>query len=58
MNPGDVCYHKATRKRCVISEQWEDDKVKVTTQDGESLIYSKAELWTESEWLEKNRSKV
>ncbi len=55
MNLGDICYHKATRKRCVISELWEDDKVRVTTQDGESKIYQKAELWTEAEWLEKKR---
>lgn len=58
MNPGDVCYHKATRKRCVISEPWEDDKVMVTTQDGESKVYQKAELWTEAEWSEKNKNRV
>lgn len=49
MNPGDVCYHKATHKRCVISEPW-DDGVRVTTEDGESKIYKKEELWTEAEW--------
>lgn len=58
MNPGDVCYHKATDKRCVIAENWEDDKVRVTTEDGESKVYHKTELWTEAEWLEKNKNLI
>lgn len=55
MKPGDVCYHKATNKRCVVSQDWNEGTVKVTTEDGESMVYSKVELWTEAEWVEKNK---
>lgn len=58
MNPGDICYHKATDKRCVVGADWGDGKVKVTTEDGESVVYYKVELWTEAEWLEKNKNSV
>ncbi len=54
MNPGDICYHKATDKRCVVAENWNDDGVRVTTEDGKSLVYKKTELWTEAEWETKN----
>lgn len=58
MNPGDICYHKATEKRCVISENWEETGVRVTTEDGESKVYQKTELWTEIEWEQRNRNEV
>ena len=58
MNPGDICYHKATDKRCVIAEEWEENKVRVTTEDGKSEVYQKAELWTEAEWLAKNKNTI
>jgi hypothetical protein len=54
MKPGDICYHKATQKRCVISGYW-NDALRVTTEDGESVIYKKEELWTEAEWEERNK---
>lgn len=56
MNPGDIVYHKATDKKCVIAELWDGDQVRVTTQDGESKVYHKTELWTEEEWLRKNKN--
>ncbi len=58
MNPGDICYHKATEKRCVIAENWEDNRVKVTTEDGESKVYQKTELWTEAEWKARNENQI
>lgn len=58
MNSGDICYHKATEKRCVIAEGWDGNKVKVTTEDGESKIYYKTELWTEAEWRAKNNNLI
>ena len=54
MKPGDIVYHKATHKRCVISEPW-DDGVRVTTENGESKVYKIPELWTEAEWEAKNK---
>lgn len=53
MNPGDIVYHKATHKRCVISEVGGDGRVRVTTEDGDSKVYHTPELWTEAEWEEK-----
>lgn len=53
MNPGDICYHKATEKRCVVAADWGEDKVRVTTEDGKSEVYYKVELLTETEWTEK-----
>ncbi len=58
MNPGDICYHKATEKKCVIGDDWGDGKVKVTTEDGDSVVYYKSELWTEAEWKSKNKNSV
>jgi len=58
MKPGDVCYHKATEEKCVIAEPWNDSQVRVTTQKGDSKVYYRAELWSEVEWLEKNKNKV
>lgn len=58
MNLGDICYHKATNRKCVIAADWGPGKVKVTTEEGKSEIYYKTELLTESEWLEKNKNKV
>lgn len=58
MNLGDICYHKATDKRCVIADNWEDDQVRVTTEDGESKVYHKTELWTEAERQAKNKNTI
>ena len=55
MNPGDIVYHKATGKRCVIARDWDEGRVSVTTEDGESKIFNKVELWTEEEWLKRNK---
>lgn len=52
---GDLAYHKATRKRCVVSVI-DNNGVTVTTQDDESKFYAPEELWTESEWRERNNS--
>lgn len=57
MNPGDIVYHKATHKRCVISEPW-NGGVRVTTEDGNSKVYEIPELWTETEWEQRNKNLI
>jgi len=47
-NKGDVVYHKATGKKCVVSHV-EDGKVWVTTQDDEKRMYISEELEKEEE---------
>lgn len=54
--PGDVVYHKATHKRCVVKEPGEEGTVLVTTQDDEIKNYQPEELWTEEEWKARNRN--
>lgn len=56
--PGDIVYHKATEKRCVIKDAWEGNEWRVTTQDGELKVYSPEELWNEAEWLQKNKNQI
>jgi hypothetical protein len=46
---GDVVYHKATRKRGVVTG-YHDGKVSVTTQDSEYRYYLEEELYTEKEY--------
>lgn len=54
--PGEVVYHKATHKRCVVKE-YDGKEILVTTQDDEFKRYYPEELWSEEEWLEKIRVK-
>ena len=49
---GDIAYHKATHKRCVVKE-FDVEEIIVTTEDDEVRRYKPEELWTEQEWLEK-----
>jgi hypothetical protein len=56
MKPGDLAYHKATEKRCVIKDVWENGDWRVTTEDGEIQVYSPVELWTEAEWKHRNEN--
>ncbi|MBP9817397.1 hypothetical protein KBC75_01395 [Candidatus Shapirobacteria bacterium] len=49
LNLGDIVYHKATLKRCVIS-RIDGNDVYVTTKDGDAKCYSSVELWTEAEY--------
>ena len=58
MKPGDIVYHKATGKRCVISSPWNKGQFRVTTEDGKSEVYAEVELWTETEWKEENKNKL
>ena len=58
MKLGDICYHKATEERCVISELLSSGKVRVTTREGKSEIYHPAELWTEAEWEARNENVI
>jgi len=57
-NKGDIGYHKATHKKCVISSIASDGRVFVTTEDGEKTVYQPEELWTEKEWEDKNRNDI
>lgn len=42
--PGDVCYHKATIKKCVVIKINEDGTVKVRNSDDEERDYHPVEL--------------
>jgi hypothetical protein len=57
-NKGDIGYHKATNKRCVISDIGDNGRVFVTTEDGEKTVYQPEELWTEQEWKDRNRDDI
>ena len=50
---GDIVYHKATQKRCVVREL-RGRKVIVTTEDDQIKTYNLEELWTEKEWNSQN----
>lgn len=52
-NLGDVVYHKATNKKCVISDI-EGDKVWVTTEDNLKTMYREYELVSKKEWEDEN----
>ena len=54
LKKGDVVYHKATGKRCVVSG-FDGERVQVTTEDDKVRIYEPEELMTEEERSEKNR---
>jgi ribosomal protein S17 len=57
-NLGDIVYHKATLKRCVVSD-FSDGKVVVTTEDGEQhKYYSEEELYSENEYNNKNSNNI
>ena len=44
MKPGDLYYHKATNKRCVVIKINDDGTVKVRTGDDEEKDYYPQEL--------------
>jgi len=52
-NLGDIVYHKATNKKCVVSNM-EGGKVWVTTEDDVKTVYYEHELMSEKEWEDKN----
>lgn len=51
---GDVVYHKATMKRCVVANTESDGRLYVTDQDGQRATYEPDEFWTEDEWKQRN----
>lgn len=51
---GDVAFHKATHKRCVIKGPGIKGSLLVTTVDDETKSYQPEELWTEQEWNQRN----
>lgn len=53
---GDVGYHKATFKRCVVAGPAHGGGLIVTTEDGERKVYESEELWTEEEWNTRNQN--
>lgn len=54
-NKGDVVYHKATLKRCVVSG-FDDNEVVVTTADGEQYKhYVEEELYSKDEYINRNK---
>lgn len=53
---GDIAYHKATKKRCVVKGPGRKDAILVTTEDDEVKNYQPEELWTEEEWKARNRN--
>ncbi len=42
--PGDVCYHKTTNKKCVVIKLNEDGSIKVRNSDDEERDYHPVEL--------------
>jgi len=44
LKPGNVCYHKATNKKCVVIKINEDGTVKVRNSDDEERDYHPVEL--------------
>ena len=51
---GQIVYHKATLKRCVVKGPGNDGEILVTTEDDEVNSYQPEELWTEEEWESRN----
>lgn len=52
---GEIIYHKATHKRCVIAST-ERGKLWVTDQDDKRGSYAPEEFWTEEEWNTRNQN--
>lgn len=55
-NDGDIVYHKATLKRCVVIKSNEDNTIKVRDQDNIEIDYYPQELRTEAEIENRNKS--
>lgn len=51
---GDIIYHKATHKRCVVAGNTSNGKLWVTDQDDKQGTYAPEEFWTEQEWDQRN----
>jgi len=55
--PGTVCYHKATKHRCVVIKTMED-MVKVRDEKNEEQDYYPVELETEAEIDARNDAQI
>ncbi|MBU1323334.1 hypothetical protein KKE75_04735 [Patescibacteria group bacterium] len=54
---GDIAYHKATQKRCVIKgPSHNHGYLLVTTENDEVKSYAPEELWSEKEWNDKMKN--
>jgi len=57
-NEGDVVYHKATLKRCVIFKKNGDDTFQVRDADDKEHTYKAVELYTQEEHRSRNSGAV
>lgn len=53
-NPGDVVYHKASHKRCVVVEMNEDKTIKIRDEDMTTHDCVEQELYSEDEYNNRN----
>jgi hypothetical protein len=53
---GDIVYHKATLKRCVVKGPSHNGGLLVTTENDEVKNYQPEELWSEGEWNKRNEN--